>query len=406
MVGISNVTNKARFGKEGKFGDESPNFDFNFGLINSVSYSENDNPVKILDVTSKHYASKFEAGIYSVSGTIETKPTKISMSNIFESFGGKKTVGTETKIEGNVVLTNDILEEIGDRKDNPFEFTVNSETVSLGIDFTNMTITNFLYLVQGQLNNNTIEISNGVVLIRRNELGEFNADLSGDDGDIIFGNPTLVDGTDDPIKYKIITDPKILNSYSMIAEYVPGKLAKITGIVIKDISVDFQLNSPVVIKMNYIAKSLDLTNGDINNLSFPDTTFFSFDCYSTLSDKDIYVNSFSLNSNWNISDEEGRALEKVKYDERRKIKRVIKHLLDVTGNLDIEVDEDFNIGYRNDIVTYKNDFIMNRGSGNEHKFTINNFVISNKDMTINKENTKRNITSSYMAQNFSVIGDY
>ena len=408
MVGISNTTNKAQFGKETNFGESVSNFNLNLGLVQSFSFSENENIQKLKDITSKHFYSKFEGGIYYINGSLETQITKISLPNILETFLGKKSIGTESQIVGDVEITDELIQGIGSRLNNPFILDIDGEEVKLAIDFSNLTKTEFLYLVQGQLNNHTIEYNeDGKILIRKNDLGSHTTSLgSSNDEDTVFGsNPILIDGTDDPVKYKVVSNPLETNSYSVNAEYTKEKFVTINGLVVKDATIEFNKENIIIFKMNYVAKKLQVKDGTIATISFPDTSFLGLDSYGVYNNSNIFIDSFNCSINWGVNDTEGRTIEKVEDGERRQIKRVIKHLLEVNGSMNIEVDNSFEIGYNDNVESQNLNMTIKRGENNEHKFLLQNTIINTKNMTINKENQKRIIDANFDSQNISVIGD-
>eukprot|EP00918_Siedleckia_nematoides_P057635 GHVU01125659.1.p1 GENE.GHVU01125659.1~~GHVU01125659.1.p1 ORF type:complete len:301 (+),score=26.65 GHVU01125659.1:1080-1982(+) len=98
MATISHISDKVLFGEEVTFGTLSGTMTKDFGVVESVSATENENTERIGGINSGHKTSKFADGLYYVTGTLETLATKDSLPNLLEAFFGSRSDSTDYTI--------------------------------------------------------------------------------------------------------------------------------------------------------------------------------------------------------------------------------------------------------------------------------------------------------------------
>lgn len=98
---ISHITDKVIAGRESSYGTAATTLNSNWGLIESFSYTEEENIEQIGAVGGGHTYQRNEPGIYNVSGTLKTKITKTSLPEVLEAFFGSRTDTTVYSIVPN-----------------------------------------------------------------------------------------------------------------------------------------------------------------------------------------------------------------------------------------------------------------------------------------------------------------
>ena len=82
----SNVSNQVVGGNESTYGTIASTFDLLMGAIESFSWNESESNEAVGAVGSGALPLKNEAGLYLVSGTLTTKPTKTSLPVLLDLF--------------------------------------------------------------------------------------------------------------------------------------------------------------------------------------------------------------------------------------------------------------------------------------------------------------------------------
>ena len=104
-MAISNVSNEVVFGEESTYGTLASTFTEQFGAIESFSYTEVETIEQIGSVGSGHNPLRNEAGLYSVTGTLVTKPTKAALPRLLELFFGTRVDATDYTITDSIDVT-------------------------------------------------------------------------------------------------------------------------------------------------------------------------------------------------------------------------------------------------------------------------------------------------------------
>jgi len=211
--------------------------------------------------------------------------------------------------------------------------------------------------------------------------------------------------TDDGTDYTIVSDNEVSNSYSIKLKHTATDIVLINGFDIKDWSIEGAKGESVSITLNGISKKATTPAETLTVTKNTDKIFKDLDMSVTVGGNSFVLNNFSIVGNWNVTDDEGRGIEAVSAGERRLIQRVIKHGFDVSGSYEAEVDDNTEFGYveeRSDEVIV---FTLNRGTDNEHVFTMSNTRSGGRGMERNNEKSKVIISYDYEALDISVLGD-
>ena len=102
---ISHVSDEVVFGEETTYGTLASTFTEQLGAIESFSYTEIEAFEQIGSVGSGHTPIKNEPGLYSVTGTLVTKPTKSSLPRLLELFFGNRVDATDYTITDDLTIT-------------------------------------------------------------------------------------------------------------------------------------------------------------------------------------------------------------------------------------------------------------------------------------------------------------
>lgn len=301
MVTISNVNNKYIAAKETAYGDiPAPFTSVDFGHIQSVTLSEEENMTKERGINSGHTAALFEDGLYWVNTTIKTLVTKASLPALLELCMGKKVESTD---------------------------------------------------------------------------------------------------------YTITSDNEVSNSYSFKIKHTTTKIVLINGFDIKDFIIEGAKGETVSVTLNGISKKATTPTETLVVTKNTDAIFKDLDMTVTIGGNSFVLNNFTINGNWNVTDDEGRGIESVSAGERRLIQRVIKHGFDVSGSYEAEVDDNGEFGYTETRTDEEIIFTLARGTDNEHVFTMSNTRSGGRDMERNNDNTKVIVSYDYEALDVGVVGD-
>lgn len=148
---ISQVNNKYLIAKESSYGVEPTMTQLDFGLVQSISLSEDESLLEVSAVNTEHTLAMVEDGLYIGSITINSLPTRAGMINLLEALFGDKDVDTPTEgkytIKTSPVSSDDLSYFLKLKDDEStvwdisgIHFTEGSITVSKG-QITNISLT-------------------------------------------------------------------------------------------------------------------------------------------------------------------------------------------------------------------------------------------------------------------------
>jgi len=299
MVAISNVANKYEAGKEASFGTEALSFNADFGHIQEVNISEEENMEKLSSINGGHTYNLFEDGLYWANISITLLATKSSLPTLLEMMLGTKTETTD-------------------------------------------------YSVVSSLTN---------------------------------------------------------HSYSLNTSYTADRICKILGFSVKDWEISANKGDKLSITLNGIAQKVTTPVGTISKAANTSKVFTDLDAFVTVGGTQTVLNSFTINGNWNVTDDEGRGIEEVTAANRRLLTTFIKHTLDLSGSYEAEVDNNLEFGYVAERTDEAIVFTISRGDDNEHVFTMTNTRSNGRELGLSMDNSKRVVGYDYEALDLSVAGD-
>ena len=212
--------------------------------------------------------------------------------------------------------------------------------------------------------------------------------------------------SDDATDYTITSAPSTASSYSIKVELDSTKTLQVTGMAFTTFNMEAAKDGNVSINMDFIAQKMIKATETLTVTPNTDKIFKGLDTTITF-DADNYVfNSFSLSSSWNIDDTEGRGIETVTDGDRRTIKRVIRHSLDVSGSFEFEASDSFEeIEYSDERTDKQIVLTLNRGTDNAHVFTLANCRTDSEELPLSVDNSVRVITADFEAIDVGVTGD-
>lgn len=201
------------------------------------------------------------------------------------------------------------------------------------------------------------------------------------------------------------TSSLVRNSYSLKVSYLANKVALINGLVVKDFQITAAKGEMLAITMNCIAAKVTKSTEELSVSTNIDKPFSWLDCKATIGGNAHVLNSFNISGNWNITDDEGRGIEAVASGSRRLINNVIKHRFDVNGSYEAEVSDNLEFGYADERVDEAIVFTVERGTDNEHVFTLSKTRSNAKNYEATIENSKRIVSCDFEALDLGVTGD-
>lgn len=197
-----------------------------------------------------------------------------------------------------------------------------------------------------------------------------------------------------------------LNSYSLKVSYLSTtKCLLINGLAVKDWTISCAKGESMVFTLNCIAMKVAKSTEALSVSTNTDNIFSWLDCYATIAGNAHVLQNFTINGNWNITDDEGRGIETSTAGTRRTIRQVVKHRFDCSGNYEIELSDNGEMGYADDRSDEAIVFTASRGSDNEHVFTLSNTRSSKRDYEAGIDNTQRTVSYDFEALDLAVAGD-
>ena len=211
--------------------------------------------------------------------------------------------------------------------------------------------------------------------------------------------------SDDGTDYAVVSSIADYTSYTLRVSWESTERVVINGLAIKDFKITAAKGETVAVSLICNAKVCTKEVGTITATPNTDKIFKDLDVSVTVGGQSFVLNSFDIKGNWNVTDSEGRGIESVPVGERRLLQCFIRHMFDVSGSYEAEVDTNAEFGYteeRSDEIIL---FTLNRGTDNEHVFTMNNTRSGGRSMPITTDNSKKLISYDYEALDVSVSGD-
>ena len=214
-----------------------------------------------------------------------------------------------------------------------------------------------------------------------------------------FGNYSD-DGTD----YTVIPDKTVM-SYSVKAQHTLTEVAKITGLVFTNLTIDASKDGFMELSLDYFARKLDIVSETLTTTLPSDAMFSWLDIFGTYDSNAIKANNYSLSFDWNMDANDGRGLENVSAGERRLIQRAIKNNLTVSGSFEALIENSNELGYADE----KTDKILvltsSRGTDNAHTITLTGCQLDNKDSELNSDTGMKTISADILAREVTITGD-
>jgi hypothetical protein len=205
-----------------------------------------------------------------------------------------------------------------------------------------------------------------------------------------------------------ITTSKDYNSYSLKVSHTDettGDIILINGFTVKDFEISITKGETITLTMNGIAKKAAKSTASISVTTNTDKVFMDLDAKITVGGNTIIANSFTLSGNWNATDDEGRGIEDPGVGERRLLQRFTKHVLDLNGSYEALVSDNDEFGYTEERTDEAIVLTINRGTDNEHVFTMSNTRSFNREKELTRDNSLRVVSYDYEALNVSITGD-
>ena len=196
-----------------------------------------------------------------------------------------------------------------------------------------------------------------------------------------------------------------LNSYSIKVSYLSTNVILINGFVVKDFSISAAKGESVSITLNGIARKITKSTETLTTTTNTDKYFSWLDCSATIAGNAHVLNNFTINGNWNVTDDEGRGIEAVAAGSRRLITTVLKHRFDVSGSYELEISANNELGYADERTDEAIVFTVSRGSDNEHIFTMSNTRSNQRNFDATIENSKKIVAYDFEALDVAVAGD-
>lgn len=210
--------------------------------------------------------------------------------------------------------------------------------------------------------------------------------------------------SDDSTDYTIATS-NVSNSVSMKVTYLSTNVGLLNGLVCKDWEITAAKGETISMKINCVAKKLSKSVETLTVTTNTDTKFSWLDTAITVGGVAYVLNNFSLQGNWNVTDDEGRGIESVGAGERRLIQCVLQHRLDLSGSYEAEVNDNQEFGYTEERSNEAIVVTLSRGTDNAHVFTMSDTRSFSRSQDISIDNSKKVMSFDYEALDVAVTGD-
>lgn len=197
------------------------------------------------------------------------------------------------------------------------------------------------------------------------------------------------------------------NNYSYYIQ-ATGDLTNIwdlSGVCFTSATLNVNKGSITSIDLTGVFKKASSAAGSVVPLTNNSALFSFLDSYVTIGAANLVCNSFTVTLDWNTSEDDSRAIQEMGAGERRLIAQVVKNRLKVSGSVECYTSTDIDSGYDDELDIRDIVVVLNRGSDNEHTFTITNTATTNRKTTLNVENNAKVMSFDYTGVDCSITGD-
>lgn len=205
--------------------------------------------------------------------------------------------------------------------------------------------------------------------------------------------------------YTITTTLTNNYSYYVQATDASDTIWDIAGVCFTSATLNVQKGNITTIDLNGYFREASSGAGTVTPITNNSDLFSFLDCYVEFGGNSTVMNSFTLTLDWNASEDDFRGIQEMAAGERRLIAQVVKNRLKVSGSAECYLDSNINIGYDDDLTTNDIVVVLNRGTDNEHTFTVSDAVTTNRKNTLNTENNAKVMSFDYTGVDASVVGD-
>lgn len=193
--------------------------------------------------------------------------------------------------------------------------------------------------------------------------------------------------------------------YTFKARHNSTQYAEITGAVVNSFTLEVSTEGYAVATLNYNARKLELKTGSVSQTQDTSKVFTYLDCNGKYNTTDFVISTFSISGDWNVDMTEGRGIQ-IEGTDRRLVGDIIRHRCNVTASVDYRVDSSFlTFGYEDEKGFVDIDLILNRGTSNQHTFTLLNCKTDNREQSVTNEDSIKEGSFDVEAKSMQVVGD-
>lgn len=208
--------------------------------------------------------------------------------------------------------------------------------------------------------------------------------------------------------YTATSDPVTSDdlSYYMIFNTTTGKTKRMAGICFTGGEINIEKDGSIEMTLNYQAQILSPATEVLDPSTTVGSLFRGLDASVSYDGNTTILDSFNITLDWNFDIGDSRGIEVAHSNGRRVIARVIRNTLTLEGNFETKMDDNIDTGYSDERTGVPIVLTLNRGSDNQHVFTIATSKTSTRSRDLNNDNSTKIITCDFLGIDLAVVGDY
>lgn len=208
--------------------------------------------------------------------------------------------------------------------------------------------------------------------------------------------------------YTATTDPVCSDdlSYYMKFNTTTGKTKQMLGICFTGGEIAVEKDGSIEMTLNYQAQILSPATETLSPSTTVGALFRGLDATVTYDSNDTILDSFNLTLDWNLDLGDSRGIEVAHANGRRVIKRVIRNNLSLSGSFESQMDDNIDTGYEDERTSIAIVLTLNRGTDNQHTFTVNTSRTNTRSRDLNNDNATKKLSCDFLGSDISVVGDY
>jgi len=305
------------------------------------------------------------------------------MTDVISNVGNRYIIGKETTygIVPGVITALDFghIQTISADEDESTE-----EVSSMNSGHTTFDFSDDLYNLSGQIVTKITKASLPVIL------------------EALFGGYALTSADTYTVTSDVVSSDDL--SYYMKFNTSTGKTMHMTGISFTGGEITIEKDGSIEMTLNYQAQLLDPQTEALSPSTNVGNLFHGLDATVSYDGNTTILDNFTMTADWNLEIGDSRGIEAAHANGRRVIKRVVRNNLTLNGNFSSHMDANIDTGYEDERSSVEIILTLNRGSDNQHIWTIPTSKTNTRSRELNNDNTSKQLLCDFLGTDVSIVG--